>query len=43
MTYIDFTSAMGSRAQEEPTMRIRISWDFRWGKKRIKGSIQIRF
>jgi hypothetical protein len=29
--------------QEELAMEFSISWDFRWGKKRIKGSIQIRF
>jgi hypothetical protein len=44
MTYN--TPAFGDGVEghsEEPVMLIRIKWRLRWGKKRIKGSITIRF
>jgi hypothetical protein len=34
---------MGSDGTEDLKMRIRIRWDIRLGKKRIKGSIEVRF
>jgi hypothetical protein len=43
-THKPFAFGNGVESQrKEPKMRIRIKSDFRWGRKRIAGSIEIRF
>jgi hypothetical protein len=44
LTYRDPAFGNGVEGQRKaPEMRMCIRWDFRWGKKRIAGSIEIRF